>query len=195
MEENYSLTHKIKHVSVLATISIQGGKFAIDVKSASGNDHVRKTQGKSFKSGSGTSANRFPSGCYYCKNSGHIQVHCPKLLAKEKPVANGMLIRTDSVRISVDPEPAAKGPQLLFEPFQFPGTASVSEDGPTIPVNILRDTTASLNMVLEISVSNLEDAFTGEYVVWDVGRADCSLGTICHRQKRWGLGSPCLQRG
>lgn len=102
------------------------------------------------------------------------------MLAKEKPVANGMLIRTD-IKISVDPEPAVKGPQLLFEPFQFPATVSVSEDGPTIPENILRDTPASLNMVLESSVSNLEDAYTGEYVVWDVGRTGCSIGTICHR--------------
>lgn len=46
---------------------------------------------------------------------------------------------------------------------------SLSEDDPAIPVNILRDTAASVSMMLESSVSNLEDAYTGERVVQGVG--------------------------
>lgn len=99
----YSLIHKIKGVSVPVTISIQSGRFATDGKSASGNDHV--TQGKSVsvpdKSGSGTSTDRFPSGCYYCKKPGHIRAHCPKLLANEKSVDNCMSITADGVKTSV----------------------------------------------------------------------------------------------
>lgn len=102
--------HTYQSEKEVTSISIQSGRFATDGNSASGNDHV--TQGKSVsvpdKSGSGTSTDRFPSGCYYCKKPGHIRAHCPKLLPNEKSVANCMSITADGVKTSVVPEPAIK---------------------------------------------------------------------------------------
>ncbi|XP_076067771.1 uncharacterized protein LOC143040578 [Oratosquilla oratoria] len=53
----------------------------------------------------------------------------------------------------------------LFNPFVFPGTVSVEEDGPGVSVTVLRDTAASLSMVLQSAVPDVEQALTGEHVL------------------------------
>ncbi|XP_076041902.1 uncharacterized protein LOC143025778 [Oratosquilla oratoria] len=147
LAENYTLTHKSsKPPSPPGISQPQEGK-------------VHKGKGTWTLGKSNTDVSKI--GCFYCKKFGHVRARCPEL-TREKRVANVTLLSAD-VKEKGDPDGGRE--RSLFIPFVFPGTVSVEEDGPGVSVTVLRDTAASLSMVLQSVVPDVEQALTGEHVL------------------------------
>ncbi|XP_076060345.1 uncharacterized protein LOC143036674 [Oratosquilla oratoria] len=147
LAENYTLTHKSsKPPSPPGISQPQEGK-------------VHKGKGTWTLGKSNTDVSKI--GCFYCKKFGHVRARCPEL-TREKRVANVTLLSAD-VKEKGDPDVGRE--RSLFNPFVFPGTVSVEEDGPGVSVTVLRDTAASLSMVLQSAVPDVEQALTGEHVL------------------------------
>ncbi|XP_076031947.1 uncharacterized protein LOC143019851 [Oratosquilla oratoria] len=148
LAENYTLTHKSsKPPSPPGISQPQEGK-------------VHKGKGTWTLGKSKTDVSKI--GCFYCKKFGHVKARCPELLTREKRVANVALLSAD-VKEKRDAEVGRE--RRLFNSFVFPGTVSVEEDGPEVSVTVLRGTAASLSMVLQSAVPDVEQTLTGEHVL------------------------------
>lgn len=173
LAENYDLIHKANRKSFPDQNTTRIGK-PLGTENA----------GKSMNS-----SNFDTRTCNYCKKPGHFVASCPKLERKEqyrpdtKPVNNYVFKPTDMS----DPVLATSNEcQQLFQPFRFKGSVSASEDSPSIPVNILRDTGASHSIVVRSIVPFVEDAYTGEFVVLK-GINGCITLPLCKLYLRSGI--------
>ncbi|XP_042875418.1 uncharacterized protein LOC122255445 [Penaeus japonicus] len=172
LAENYSLLHKVnkKNNPVHNTTQNIGKPYVYD--SGSKNDkpvsHDVKGTGKASV-----------IICHYCKKPGHKLADCLKLRRKEeaatnesKPVANFI----------VQPAEMSNSGMMtgddLYQPFMFEGSVSASDDGPAVPVTILRDTAANLSAVKRSVVPDIDELYTKESVVIK-GMNDCATVPLC----------------
>ena len=176
LDENFNLIHKT------------------NIKSYPNRDqnttrHAGKPLGTDY-AGRSVNNSRFDTRtCNYCKKPGHFVASCPKLVKKEQyssdtdPVVNYVFKPAD---VSDPVLTMSNGCQQLFQPFRCEGSVSASEDSPSIPVSILRDTGASHSIVVRSIVPFVEDSYTEEFVVLK-GINGCTTLPLCRLYLRCGI--------
>lgn len=89
--------------------------------------------------------------CFYCKKRGHVISQCFALNRKSKPIKAVNLMRTESL-LSEQLLPTTSGAKTevhLYAPFVMKGSVSLTDGGPKVPINILRDSAASQSVLLQ----------------------------------------------
>ena len=100
--------------------------------------------------------------CYYCKKQGHFIGECPKLEKKQARQAKETALATTVTRTSNGQIPAG------FKTFVTTGSVSLTPDGTSQPVKILRDTGALQSLLLEGTLP-FEDAHQSEVLIRGIG--------------------------
>ena len=89
--------------------------------------------------------------CFYCKKRGHMINQCFALNKKNSiPSKTVNLMKTQSVcsaQSSCGPEMIKSG-LGIYAPFVMKGLVSLTEEGPRVPITILRDSAASQSVLL-----------------------------------------------
>ncbi|KAK4299575.1 hypothetical protein Pmani_028150 [Petrolisthes manimaculis] len=104
--------------------------------------------------------------CLNCKKPGHVTARCPKLLKKEQtPKHTTLSFSSTGPPDHTIPETIQCDIDRSFKPTIFDGYVSVSDNGETYPIRILRDTAASQSVILKDSLPVEDGLYTGESVL------------------------------
>ncbi|XP_073809789.1 uncharacterized protein [Danio rerio] len=119
--------------------------------------------------------------CFYCKNSSHLIASCPVLRKKGKAKHVGLISVDSSSNFNCTSESDFNPTKDGYAPFLHYGTVSISSMSKPVPVRILRDTGASLSIILKGVLPLSEETATGSAVLvrgFEMGVADVPLHKI-----------------
>lgn len=87
--------------------------------------------------------------CTYCKKRGHTIKTCFALEKKNKTQKVVNLLKTETQQLDSSQQALVKPDLQVYAPFLMKGFVSLTEEGPKVPVTILRDSAASQSVLLE----------------------------------------------
>ena len=168
LADEYSLTHKTKFIQT-KTPSPRNN----DPKPNTPTPQVMQIKDRAQRS-SGLS-------CNYCKKPGHVISDCYKLRQRRdrenKSPAPQALVQTFEQSVESVPSPNTSRDPLRkeFLPFVSEGFVSLSEDSPSMPIRVLRDTGASQSLLLQDSLEFGDKVSTDFVLVQGVGSKTLSV--------------------
>ena len=155
LADDYSLTHRS---SFVAPSSIHGSVPQDDPfsrNSHSGTPTKPKSAGNAAD-GQRPRQSRGGSGgpiCNYCKRRGHVISECWTLERKRNNPSGDLLVSTVNSPVTRNVPPVKNSDESLsstdYHPFVSEGYVSLSEDGETVAVKILRDTGATQSLLVD----------------------------------------------
>ena len=149
LADDYSLTHRgVFYPSDVGVGSFTGSK---DRSSSTSLNHPPRSNSANPRNQN----DQRPSGrsrsviCNYCHRKGHVMAECWSLQKKKTDAVIYMVKQPDSLSSQSNQRVPVSMPESTYLPFISKGLVSLTEDGETVPIKILRDTGATQSLVVQ----------------------------------------------
>ena len=149
LADDYSLTHRgTFYPSDVGIGSFIGSK---DKSSSTSLNHPSRSNSGNPRNQTDprTSGRSRSVVCNYCHRRGHVMAECWSLQKKKADAVVYTVKQPDSVSSQGNQRVPVSKPESTYLPFTSKGVVSLTEDGETVPIMILRDTGATQSLMVQ----------------------------------------------